>query len=515
MSARKAVLYQQPGTTIPREDFYPGSIPPEPGVYIFRDSFGKIIYIGKATNLRKRISSYFQPSRANTADPKIRSLLKSIHSFEFVRVNNEPESLILESHLIKEYAPRYNSLMRDDKRFLIARINNADPFPTLRLARVKKNDGATYFGPFPQGAALRKTVEFLLRKLRMRVCAPRVPTQKDRKHCLARIVKDCCEPCTGKISGKEYLQRVEALLKILNGDISRTVEELSDMMLSCVKDKNFEKAAEYRDMINNITEIFGRRNRSFIYATATSPQDPSQALVSLQQVLDLPSPPRRIECYDVSNISGSLAVAAMVCFINGRPDKAKYRRFRIKGAQTQDTDTTPSDYPMGPGGNDCAMLAEALARRLRKSADTSFEHPDLIIVDGGKPQLNTAINEIKKAGHTFIPVAALAKKQEELFVPGKNSPILLDIHSPALKLLQSLRDESHRFAIAYHRNLRNSRMEESILDDIPGIGEKRKKAILNAFGSVKKLRQASPETISEKIPSIPLQIAKDICSHLR
>ncbi|MBN1863460.1 MAG: GIY-YIG nuclease family protein, partial [Victivallales bacterium] len=334
---KKTVVYQQSGTTIQRDDFYPGCIPPKPGVYIFRDRFGKIIYIGKAANLRKRLSSYFQPSRTKTADPKIRSLLNSIHSLEFVCVKNEPESLILESNLIKEYAPKYNSLMRDDKRFMMARINTEDPFPTLRLARVRKNDGATYFGPFPQGTALRKTVEFLLRKFRLRVCTPRIPTPKDRKHCLARIVKDCCEPCTGKIPQEEYRKRVEHLLEILNGDISEAVGQMSELMLSCVKDKNFEKAAEYRDMIDNVTEIFGKRNRSFMHPSTAGPQDPDLALRSLQHVLDLPAPPRRIECFDVSNISGSLAVAAMVCFIKGRPDKTKYRRFRIKGTQPVNT----------------------------------------------------------------------------------------------------------------------------------------------------------------------------------
>lgn len=597
---KKQVTYKQgeSGKSFDRNTFYPGDIPSKAGVYVFRDRFAKIIYVGKAANLRKRMSSYFQPSRQKTADPKLRSLIKSIHTYEYYPVKNETESLVLESRLIKEYSPRYNVLMRDDKRFLLVKINTEEKFPGLRLARVRKNDGCRYFGPFPKSGALRKTVDFLVRRHGLRVCRPEIPTESDRKHCLSRIVKDCCEPCVGKASKGEYMERVKALMEILEGKVKDTVEEIRLKMAECVDKKQYEKAAEFRDMADNIEEIFGKRNRSFRFAKVAGARDTDKALVALQEMLDLPSIPHWIECFDISNIGGSLAVAAMVCFIDGKPDNCKYRRFRIRGEmkaevgagepeirgrkpkvgkehsiskeRKEDNEHRTSsiehstsneddvkhqilkspDYPMGRGGDDFAMMAEVVSRRYRRlmveselggwepeirgrRSEVGIEEnglkspnhpitespnvlsvPDLIMVDGGKGQLSAAIKALKKINSPFIPIIGLAKKNEEIFVPGRDRAIILDRHSPALKLLQSIRDESHRFAVAYHRELRNSRIEESLLDDIPGIGPERKKALLTGFGSLKKLRKASPEDIMKKVPGIGVKFAEIICRNL-
>jgi len=202
-----------------KEDFHPGDVPARPGIYIFRDRFSKVIYVGKAANLRKRVSSYFQPSRQLTADPKLRSLINSIAFYETHPVKTDSESLLFESKMIKEYAPRYNVLLRDDKRFLLVKINLSEKFPVLKMARLRKNDGHTYFGPFPKGGALKRTVEFLVRKFGLRICGSAVPGERERKHCLAGTVKDCCEPCVGKATEENYKSRIEKLTRIINGDV--------------------------------------------------------------------------------------------------------------------------------------------------------------------------------------------------------------------------------------------------------------------------------------------------------
>jgi len=552
---KKQVTYKQEdsGLSFDRNSFYPGEIPAKAGVYIFRDRFSKIIYIGKAANLRKRMSSYFQPSRRKTSDPKLRSLIKSIYTYEYYPVKNESESLVLESRLIKEYSPRYNVLMRDDKRFLLVKIDTGEPFPSLLLARVRKNDGCRYFGPFPKSGALRTTVDFLVRRHKLRVCRPEIPTKKDRKHCLTRIVKECCEPCINKTTREKYMERVNSLMEILDGKVKDVVCEIRTKMSECVEKKRYEKAAEFRDMADNIEEIFGNRNRSFRFAKIAGSQNSDAALLDLQTVLDLQKIPKWIECFDVSNIGGSLAVAGMVCFTSGKPDRNKYRRFRIKGERKKTTSifkieksSDIEDYPLGRGGDDFAMIAEAVSRRYKRVIenreygafitenkketaslkDQTSNHgektgkqikaknlPDLIIVDGGKGQLNAAIKALKKINCPFIPIIGLAKKNEEIFIPGKATAIILNRHRSALKILQAIRDETHRFAISYHRKLRDARIENSMLDDIPGIGTKRKKALLKGFGSLKKLRKATPEDIIRKVPGIGAKFAEIIYLH--
>ncbi|MCK5845320.1 MAG: GIY-YIG nuclease family protein, partial [Victivallales bacterium] len=314
-----------------RDDFHPGDVPATPGIYIFRDRFSKVIYVGKAANLRKRVSSYFQPSRQLTADPKLRSLINSIAFYETHAVKTDSESLLYESKMIKEYAPRYNVLLRDDKRFLLVKINLSEKFPALKMARLRKNDGHTYFGPFPKGGALKRTVEFLVRKFGLRICSSAVPGERDRKHCLAGIVKDCCEPCVGKATEEDYKSRIEKLTHIINGDVREIVSEIRELMAEAGELRRFEKAAVYRDVIENIETIFGKKNRTFRYARIPEEKNTEDALEALKEVLGLAEPPRVIEAFDISNISGSLAVASMVRFTNGRPDTAKYRRFRIRG----------------------------------------------------------------------------------------------------------------------------------------------------------------------------------------
>ena len=480
-----------------KQDFHPGEVPSGPGVYVFRDRFGKVIYVGKASNLRKRLSSYFQPSRNMRADPKLRSLIKSIFSWEFYEVKTEDESLILESRLIKQYAPRYNVLMRDDKRYLLLKINLRETLPRLELARFRKDDGCRYFGPFPNGTALRATVEFLTDYFKLRPCRISNPDSEDYKHCLN--IKSCSRPCVGKISAADYRAVVDEMLKILDGDIAPLVKELGARMAESSAAMKFEQAAKIRDVIINVKTTFGARNRSFAHTSIPSSPG-AEAVNDLQTALGLKKPPVTIEGFDISNIAGQMAVGSMVCFEGGKPERKKYRRFRIRSVHQSD---------------DFAMMREVFDRHYGRKLRENLPLPDLIMVDGGKGQLSSALDALIALKCPPVPVIGLAKRNEEIFLPGSSEPIILERHRPALRLLQALRDEAHRFAVSYHRELRNKCIQESLLDDISGIGPARKKIILEKFGSVRELRKATPEQIVERVPGIGQVFAEKIVDFLR
>lgn len=486
--------------TLKKHAFYPGDIPSKPGVYLYRDLFGTVIYVGKARNLRRRMSQYFQPSRETRADPKLRSLINTIDSWEFITVHNEDESLILESRLIKEYAPKYNILLRDDKRLLMLKVDLNETFPRLRTARLKKDDSCLYFGPFPKGAELQRTAEFLIRHLGLRTCKTDHPDSTFRAHCLAANVRDCCCPCVGGVTGEEYRARVDRLLQILNGDVKEIVELLKQKMMLEAQRKNFEKAAQFRDMANNIETLYTAKNRTFTRIAASSASPGLPGVEALQNALKLPSPPLHIECFDISNISGTLAVASLVHFTNGRPDKAQYKRFRIKTVI---------------GANDFAMMAEAVERHFKRLLEEKHPLPDLLMVDGGKGQLSSALKILVDLDCPPFPVIGLAKKREEIFIPGCSEPIVLPHDSSAIQLLQSVRDEAHRFAITYHRTLRMKKIRDSILDDIEGIGDTRKTAILREFGSVRALRKATPEEMVRRVNGIGPEFARKIYDFLQ
>ena len=448
-----------------KKSFHPGDIPDKPGIYVFRDNFGKVIYVGKAVNLRRRVSHYFQASRSLRSDPKLRSLINSICSWECFCVKTESESLLLESRLIKQYAPYYNILLRDDKRFLLIKINLKARFPKLILVRLRKNDGANYYGPFPHGGVLRQTVNFLSIYFKLRLCSAYEPAENDRKHCMEARVKLCCEPCIGRVSEEQYLEKVEKLLKVLTGDIVEVVAALERDMYEYAKNRKFEKAAERRDMIKNITDTFGKRNRNFRFATLPSSSG-LDAVEDLQKALGLENKPTVIEAFDISNMGEQVAVASLVCFKDGKANKKKYRRFKIKTVE---------------GIDDFAMMNEVVGRHFTRKLKGNIEMPGLLMVDGGKGQLSSALKALKEIKVPAFPVIGLAKKREEIFLPGCSEPIILKKDRPALKLLQAVRDEAHRFAVTYNREIRLKRINESILDDIPGIGQERKMAILKEF----------------------------------
>ena len=483
------------------EEYHPSEIPAKPGVYVFRDRFGKVIYVGKARDLRRRLGNYFQPSRRRTGDAKLRSLINSINEWSFQVVNSEDEALLLESQLIKAYAPHYNILMRDDKRYLLLKVDLAEKFPTLSLARLKKPDNARYFGPFPHGSALKMTREFLLAHFGLRGCRDAEPTEETRKHCLKRMVKDCCAPCTGKVTPEEYRERLNKALAVLEGDIAPVREAVKAQMLTASAACNFEKAARLRDVYDNIEAVFGRKNR--IFENPSLPDQkipPGQAAInSLARRLGLPKPPETVICFDISNILGTLAVASMVTFTNGRPDRQAYRRFRIKTVMQSD---------------DFAMMSEAVTRHFSRLINEKRPLPDLLVVDGGKGQLSAALNALIAINCPPLPVISLAERFEEIFIPGRSEPVILDRHDAALRMLQALRDEAHRFAITYHRTLREKRISSSLLDEIPGIGEVRKRQLLKAFGSVRNLAKADAANIVLRVPGIGRATATKIVEAL-
>ena len=482
-----------------KESFRPSDISSKPGVYVFRDQFGAIIYVGKAANLRRRVSQYFQPSRTARADAKLRSLISSIDSWETFPVNNEDESLILESRFIKEYAPRYNILMRDDKRYLLLKIDLSERFPRLRPTRLKRKDNALYFGPFPHGNAMRELAIWLTKHCGLRSCKCAEPGADDRKHCLAGNVKDCCQPCIGLATEEDYQARLNKAIDILNGNIAETEQLLQEQMKQAAAERKFEKASSFRDMLSNLREVCGIKRRTFENASIPSMVGHT-AVEDLQNTLKLKTPPTVIECFDISNIGGTLAVASLVRFRDGKPEKSGYRRFRIRTVE---------------GANDFAMMHEAVTRYFTRLMNFNLPRPDLLMVDGGKGQLSSALKALVALDVPPFPVIGLAERNEEIYLPGRSEPLVLDRHKPALRVLQAVRDEAHRFAISYHRELRMKRLEESVLDGIEGLGKVRKTLLLKEFGSVAMLRKSSAKEIARRVSGIGQIFAQTIVDYLK
>jgi excinuclease ABC subunit C len=469
-------------------------LPHKPGIYLMKDRFGTVIYVGKARDLRKRVSQYFHPSRRQGWDLKLNALVDAIHDLDVHVVRSEPEALLLEGRLIKEFHPRYNISFRDDKRFLLLKVNLADPIPRFTLTRLKTDDGARYFGPFAHSGALRSTLAMVRRKFNLRGCRPLTPGEADYKHCLYGNLKFCTAPCIGNVAREAYLLQVQAACEFLEGQSDEMEKQLEAEMKKAAVALDFEKAAQLRDALSDLRQTTKKtvKFQRVPYKLPVSMQ-PDRDLAELAQVLNLPAPPERIEGFDISNISGTFAVASLVSFKNGKPDRSNYRRFRMKTVT---------------GQNDFACMAETIRRRysrvLKESVETAespepVKMPNLILIDGGKGQLNAACAELADLGLTGVPIIGLAKEFEEIYRPGESEPLRLSHSMGALKLLQRVRDESHRFANTYNAQLRLKRISESILDEFPGIGERRKAALLKRFGSVQRLRLATLEQISEVI----------------
>jgi excinuclease ABC subunit C len=521
-----------------------GTLPHKPGIYLMRDRFGTVIYVGKARDLRKRVSQYFQPSRRLGWDLKFKALTDAIHDFDFHVVRSEPEALLLEGKLIKEFHPRYNISFRDDKRFLMLKVNLNDPIPRFTLTRLKQDDGARYFGPFPNSSALRSTLALVRRQYHLRGCRPLTPTERDYKHCLYAHLKYCTAPCIGNVGREEYLEQVTAACDFLAGQCAEMQEQLGEEMKKAAAAQDYEHAAQLRDLLADLRHTTKKVSR-FERVPYSLPLaiDPERDLVELAKALGLAAPPQRIEGFDISNISGTFKVASLVSFRNGRPDRANYRRFKIKTVEGQDDvasvaevvrrrytrmlneskvqspkpkvredvadgerpavvqDPTPSEAtPTPPATEPASRFTFHVSRSTHPPSRPTAPPPslpNLILIDGGKGQLGAAYAELEKLGLGRIPVIGLAKEFEEIYRPGEKEPLRLSHESGALKLLQRVRDESHRLANTYNAKLRLQRISESLLDEFPNIGERRKAALLRKFGSVQRMRLASVEKIAE------------------
>jgi len=515
------------------------AVPHKPGVYLHKDRFGTVIYVGKALNLRKRVSQYFQSSRRNGWDLKFNALVEAICDFDVHVVRSEPEALLLESKLIKEFKPRFNIMLRDDKRYLMLKVNLNDPIPNFTFTRFKKDDGARYFGPFVNSVGLRNAVALARKQFNLRGCRVFTPGAADYKHCLYAHLKYCTAPCVGNVTREQYLEQVIAACNFLEGQCREMQGQLEVEMKKAAAAREFEKAADLRDLIRDLNDTW-KKTEKFARVPYNLPLaiNPANDLVELAKILDLPAPPQRIEGFDISNISGTFAVASLVSFKNGRPDRANYRRFKIKTVEGQDdfasiaevvrrrytrllnegkmgvTQKTKNDDDGHAVPQELQKLVNETSRKVRRNLPVKSEAvaavydcrlrsqsaatnlPDLILIDGGKGQLGMACAELKKLGLETIPVIGLAKEFEEIYLPGQSEPLRLGLDHPAVKLLQRLRDECHRVANSYNAHLRLKKISESVLDEFPGIGERRKAALLKKFGSVQRLRTATLEQLA-------------------
>lgn len=506
-------------------------VPHKPGVYLMRDRLNRVIYVGKARDLRKRVGQYFMPSRKMTADQKTRALLETVWDFEVHTVKSEPESLLLEGRLIKEYRPRYNISFRDDKRFLLVKVNLSESFPRFQLTRIRKEDGCRYFGPFAHSGALRATLNMMKKLFGLRSCRPAVPGENDYKHCLDHIIKNCSAPCISRVSQAEYRQKVEAACDFLEGKSHDTISTIEEEMKVAAKKLDFERAAQLRDMVEDLKRTT-KPMRRFTRHSLPSAVNPEIDLANLGEALRLPGPPTLMECFDISNISTTHIVASMVCFRNGVPDKALYRRYRIKQVKGQDDFASMAEVirrrysrilsearEAAPEldetqENSAEAVRRLVAEREKSGRPLPVRLPDLVIVDGGRGQLSAACKELQKLGLIDMPIIGLAKEFEEIYRPGQPVPLRLPADSGALHLLQRIRDEAHRFANGYHQLLMKKRIGESVLDDCPGISENRKKALLERFGSVERLRKASAADIAET-PGISPRLSETIVDFLQ
>lgn len=517
-------------------------VPHKPGVYLHKDRLGGVIYVGKARDLRKRLASYFTPSRQRLAEHKTRALIQSIWDFEYHEVRNEPEALLLEGKLIKEYRPKYNISFRDDKRFLLVKVHPEEPWPKFQLTRLKKEDGARYFGPFAHSGALRRTISWMNKEFGLRNCRPMKPGEKDYQHCHDDVIKNCTAPCIGRITREEYLARVEQACDFLQGHSKDLVASIEEEMQEAAAALDFERAAELRDMVENLKKTL-RPTRQFRKRGVPGKAiNPEEDVKELKEYLQLDREPAVMECFDISNISSNHIVASMVRFRDGVSDNSNYRRYRIKTVQGQDDFASMAEVIrrrysrillearelVGEDDADATQegVLEAM-RRLEEEKEKDQENgnegkkrrpfvrlPDLVIVDGGKGQLSMAVKELNRLGLHDLPVIGLAKQREEVFRPGESEPLLIPHSTGALKLLQRIRDEAHRFANGYHQLLMKRRVEESILDDCPGISRARKEKLLDKFGSVSRLRKTPPEKIAE-VSGITEKLAGEIAHFLK
>ncbi|HUE76568.1 MAG TPA: excinuclease ABC subunit UvrC [Longimicrobiales bacterium] len=596
-------------------------LPTRPGVYLFQDDAGEIIYIGKAKSLRARVRGHFSPDAAWSA--KQEEMVRRIADVDTIVVGSEAEALLLESNLVKTHQPRFNIRLKDDKRFPYIKVTVQEPFPRVFVTRQVENDGARYFGPYTEVGAMRQALEVVKRAYTVRSCRYDLPTEVPARPCLDFHIDRCRAPCVGLQSRAEYRAMTEEILQVLGGDVSAVRRRVTDELAERVEALDFERAATLRDTLVGLDSIERRQRaldvrggdqdvvgvardgdnasavllrirggkllgREVDHFTNLDAEDeaavisavttrfylgrgehgvddlPREVLVpmefedrqaleellaesverrvrvhvpqrgekrrlvelasqnarhmleerslldesartraddvvyELQEALELKVVPRLLVCFDISHTQGAELVGSAVVFENGEPKKSEYRRFRIRGDWRND---------------DFRSMGEVVERYFRRRMEEGLPLPDLAVVDGGKGQLSFAAAALEAAGATDVALCALAKREEEVFLPGRPEAVRLARTNPALRLLQRIRNEAHRFAVTYNRNLRGKRTLASALADIPGVGPKRQRALLTRFGSVRALRQATAEDVAA-VPGFSKALGRKIIEYL-
>lgn len=465
------------------------TLPSSPGVYFHKSTSGEIIYVGKAAVLKNRVRQYFQQSRFR--DAKTDALVAEIYDTDWVEVESEIDALFLESEMIKRYMPRYNILLRDDKSQIYVRINMRDPYPYISYTRQPLDDGAEYFGPYYNGWAVKKAMRYLRRAFPYSTHAT-----MPKRVCLQYHIGLCPGVEEHKISSHDYKAVLRKLIMYLKGEKVALVRQLETEMKLASKHQEFERAAKLRNQIYNLRELQKQivfSDREFLDISK------DQALAGLQQLLGLSKPPYRIEGYDISHMSGTNNVASMVVATNGLADKPEYRKFKMQI----------------PGNNDFAHMNETMLRRF-SGKHLNWPMPDLLLIDGGKGQLGVALNGLEERD-VHIPVIGLAKRLEEIVVHKTRSNIALNLSdaphgsitesddfyiinlpndSHIVKLLQRIRDESHRFAVSYHTTLKRKGQTASELEEIPGVGPATRKKLVQSFGSLRAVRSATRQQLA-------------------
>lgn len=457
--------------------------PDSSGVYLIKDKEANIVYVGKAASIRKRLKSHFSKGFISA---KQQAMIESAFDVDYIPTSSTEAALLVEAALVKKYSPKYNAALKDDKAYPVLKLTTSGEFPRLFITRKKVADGSLYFGPYTNAKLLRKALKLMARLFPLRTCK-NMPKQV----CLNFHIRQCLAPCIGKINKQDYKKIVENVILFLEGNTEKLQKVLLEDMNNASKEGNFELAAYIRDQLRAISSVTGKAEiPQQIIADSGLPTGQtglrlfkiSTQLEDLCQKLNLPKTPFVIEAFDVSNIAGKEPVGSMVVFKNGRPFKDGYRKFKIKTVSSID------DY---------SMMGEIVNRRYSRLLQEKHTLPDLIIIDGGKGHLMSVKKQLHKLGIWQIPVIAIAKSFELIYTKEEGEPLGLDPTSAASLLIQRIRDEAHRFAINYHRLLRSKKVVESELDDIPGIGLKKKRLLLEHFGCLDEIKMAEIEDLTK------------------
>lgn len=458
-------------------------LPDSPGVYKFLDSGGKILYVGKARRLKKRVSTYFRPGRAR--DNRLEMLVSQVRDIKIIRASSEAEALIYEAGLIKDHRPKFNIDLKDDKSYPFLKLTLGEKYPRLFLTRRKVSDGAVYYGPYVNVKLLKEALSFMKKVFPLRTCRRML-----KAVCLEYHLEQCVGPCEGKVTKKEYEEVVEQLKKFLEGRKDDLIRGLKGKMKDFSEKKEYEKALSVKKRIEALTAIQQLHDRA---------QHPIYGeLDELKNALDLKKIPMVIECFDVSNIGGHQAVGSMVRFAAGKARKSDYRKFRIRKVC---------------GIDDYSMIKELLRRRYSRLVTEDKTLPDLVIIDGGKGHLSVARKALHEVGLPDLPVVAIAKEYNHLYTASRKNPIRLSPGSRLLLLIQRIRDEAHRFAITYHRSLRRKETFETDLKGIKGVGPVKEKLLIKRLGSPGAVRKASLETL--KNAGMNEKTAREIVEHFK